>query len=145
MKKIKLTEQDLTNIVKKVIQEADEPKKKKLFVPLDLDKRTEELKKYLDDNDFTLDESDPDLPILIWSEHFKKTKDTDGEMCWGFKKTATENLMELFYSGVIDEGGLTYFKVIGDDSKLPDNHGWITAEMIDEMNDKIFFSVQQWG
>jgi hypothetical protein len=105
----------------------------------------EELKKYLDEFDFSIDDNDPNQPILIWSEHFKKTKDLDGDSCYGFKKTAYDELMDLFYGGIIEEGGLTYFKVIGDDSKLPENHGWIMAEVVDEMNDKIFFSVQQWG
>jgi hypothetical protein len=47
MEKIKLTEQDLTKIVEKVIQEADKPKKK-LFVPRYIDEREEDFKKYLD-------------------------------------------------------------------------------------------------
>ena len=38
MKKIKLTEQDLTNIVKRVILEDEEPKKK-LFIPRKIDER----------------------------------------------------------------------------------------------------------
>lgn len=46
MNKIKLTEQDLTNIVKKVIQESDE-QKKKLFVPRNIDKRADEYKEII--------------------------------------------------------------------------------------------------
>lgn len=46
MRKIKLTEQDLTNIVNRVILEDEKPKKK-LFVPRDIDKRKEQLKKEL--------------------------------------------------------------------------------------------------
>ena len=145
MKKIKITEQELTNIINKVIQEDENPKKGKLFIPRHIDERAEELKKYLDEFDFSIDDNDPNQPILIWSEHFKKTKDLDGDSCYGFKKTAYDELMDLFYGGIIEEGGLTYFKVIGDDSKLPENHGWIMAEVVDEQYNKIFFSVQQWG
>lgn len=47
MKKIKLTEQDLTNIVKKVIQEDEKPKNK-LFVPRKIDEREVEYQKIID-------------------------------------------------------------------------------------------------
>lgn len=51
MRNLKLTEQDLTNIVKKVILEDEKPKKK-LFIPRDIDKKREEyqeiIKKELD-------------------------------------------------------------------------------------------------
>ena len=44
MKKIKLTEQDLTNIIKRIVNEADEPKKK-LFIPRKIDERKIEAEK----------------------------------------------------------------------------------------------------
>ena len=145
MKKVKLTETDLANIVKKVIMENDNQKKGKLFVPRRIDQRAEDLKKYLDDFDFTIDYEDQDQPILIWSEHFTKTTDLDGDSCWGFKESAMDGLMELFHSGIIEEGELTFFRVIGDDSDLPENHGWVTVDVIDEDEEDLFFSVQQWG
>ena len=46
MKKIKLTEQDLTNIVKRVISEDEKPKKK-LFVPRKIDEREIEYQKII--------------------------------------------------------------------------------------------------
>lgn len=144
MKKIKLTEKNLTDIVKNVISES-ENKKRKLFIPRNIDQRAEEFKKYIDEFDFTIDENDMDQPLLIWSKHFTKTIDLDGDKCWGFKKSAMDSLMELFYSGIIEEGELVFFRVIGDDSNLPDNHGWITVDVIDEDEEDLFFSVQQWG
>ena len=47
MKKIKLTEQDLTNIVKRIISEDEKPKKK-LFVPRNIDEREIEYQKIID-------------------------------------------------------------------------------------------------
>jgi len=145
MNKIKITEQELTNIINKVIQEEENSKKGKLFIPRKIKERGEELKKYLDEFDFSIDYNDPDQPILIWFEHFKKTKDLDGDSCYGFKKTAYDELMELFHSGIIEEGELTFFRVIGDDTNLPNNHGWVTVDVIDEDEEDLFFSVQQWG
>jgi hypothetical protein len=46
MKKIKLTEQDLTDIVKRVISEDEKPKKK-LFVPRNIDEREIEYQKII--------------------------------------------------------------------------------------------------
>jgi len=48
MKKIKLTEQDLTNIVKRVISEDENPKKGKLFIPRKIDERKIEHQKIID-------------------------------------------------------------------------------------------------
>ena len=47
MEKIKLTEQDLTNIVKRVILEDEEPKNK-LFIPRKIDEREVEYQKIID-------------------------------------------------------------------------------------------------
>jgi hypothetical protein len=46
MEKIKLTEQDLTNIVKRIISEDEKPKKK-LFVPRNIDEREIEYQKII--------------------------------------------------------------------------------------------------
>ena len=47
MKKIKLTEQDLTNIVKRVISEDENSKKGKLFIPRKIDERKIEHQKII--------------------------------------------------------------------------------------------------
>ena len=47
MKNIKLSNQDLTNIVKKLIQETEDPKKKKLFIPRKIDEREKEHQKQI--------------------------------------------------------------------------------------------------